>query len=93
MLERVRPSMVLTDMVMEHRFAGREVVEACLGLGVGVAVVSGLPGLENEALNCRFCSKSLISGATLECLLAEIVAEGQSRSRSYLRLSERLAAG
>jgi hypothetical protein len=84
MLERVRPSLVLTDMVMEHRAAGKDVVEACLQLGIGVAVISGLPGLDQESAGCRFCPKSDLSGATLERLLAETLADGLRRSRSII---------
>ncbi|MGC4063227.1 MAG: hypothetical protein QM784_00965 [Polyangiaceae bacterium] len=81
MLARVRPTFVLTDMVMEHRTAGREVVLACHALGIDVAVVSGMPGLELESLGCRFCKKLELSGGALESLLDEMIAESQTRSR------------
>lgn len=82
MLARVRPSLVLTDMVMEHRAAGREVVTACVRLGVDVAVVSGLPGLDSEELGCRFCRKSDLSGSALERLLTSMLSDSQSRARN-----------
>lgn len=87
MLGRVRPSLVFTDMVMEHRQAGCEVVAACQRLGVDVAVISGLPGLDSESLGCRFCRKSDLSGSALERLINELLMDGQERSRDSIRPS------
>lgn len=99
MLGRVRPSFVLTDMVMEHRQAGREVVAACQRLGVDVAVISGLPGLDSDTLGCRFCRKSDLSGNALEQLIADLLLDGQKRVLGSIRPSatgnpvERIYAG
>ena len=84
MLQRVRPSIVLTDMVMEHRDAGRRVIEAAESFGVAVAVVSGMPGLDEVAAEYPFCRKSDLSAERLEQLVGDLVFEHRNRSRSSL---------
>jgi CheY-like chemotaxis protein len=93
MLSRVRPALVLTDMVMEHRAAGREVVRACHALGIAVAVVSGLPGLEDEDLGCHFCSKSWLRGTTLEQLLTTMISDRTIHSQLKSAVVSRRLAG
>ena len=85
MLGRIRPSLVFTDMVMEHRNAGREVVAACRKLGVDVAVVSGMPDLDGESLGCRLCRKSDLSGSALEQLIVQMVSDKQQRTMDSIR--------
>lgn len=75
MLERVRPSLVLTDMVMEHRAAGLEVIAACQFRAIRVAVISGMPGLDQSAVGCRIARKASLSGEALERLIQDVMAE------------------
>jgi hypothetical protein len=81
MLQRVRPTVVLTDMVMEHREAGRWVISAAERLGVAVAVVSGMPGLDETILGHPFCRKSDLESDRLEHLVDELIAESYARQR------------
>lgn len=77
LLQRVRPTVVLTDMVMEHREAGHRVIAAADQLGVAVAVVSGMPGLEEVSLGKRFCRKSDLDLSRLEQLVGELIVENR----------------
>lgn len=81
MLLRVRPSIVLTDMVMEHREAGRSVVAAAQKLGISVALVSGLPGLDETTSGSRFLRKADLDSVQLEHLLDALIAEGRAAQR------------
>jgi CheY-like chemotaxis protein len=81
MLQRVRPTVVLTDMVMEHREAGRWVITAADQLGVAVAVVSGMPGLDEAVLGHRFCRKSDLDTTRLEQLVVSLIAENRAARR------------
>jgi CheY-like chemotaxis protein len=82
MLQRVRPTVVLTDMVMEHREAGQWVIAAANQLGISVAVVSGMPGLEEASLGHPIVRKSDLDAAKLEELVHRLVAENRSQHRS-----------
>lgn len=91
MLDRVHPSLVLTDMVMEHQRAGRDVIARAKQLGASVAVVSGLPGLHPEELGVPLQRKSDLNGNALEGLVLELINAAQQRSRDSVRASERVA--
>jgi len=84
MLQRVRPTVVLTDMVMEHRDAGHWVTSAAERLGVAVAVISGMPGLEESLLGHPFCRKSDLDTDRLEKLVNELIAQSYARQRESL---------
>jgi CheY-like chemotaxis protein len=92
MLQRVRPTVVLTDMVMEHREAGRWVVAAADQLGVAVAVVSGMPGSDESAGEHRFCRKSDLDAARLEQLVSDMVTENRTSGRASTFFSDRVTA-
>jgi CheY-like chemotaxis protein len=92
MLQRVRPTVVLTDMVMEHREAGRWVVAAADQLGVAVTVVSGMPGLDESTVGHRFCRKSDLDAAKLEQLVGDMVAENRACGRASSIFSDRMNA-
>jgi CheY-like chemotaxis protein len=91
MLQRVRPTVVLTDMVMEHREAGRWVISAAERLGVAVAVVSGMPGLDETTLGHPFCSKSELDSDRLEHLVDELIAKSYAKRResAFLTVGEK----
>jgi CheY-like chemotaxis protein len=90
MLQRVRPTLVLTDMVMEHREAGHWVIAAAEQLGVAVAIVSGMPGLDESAVGQRVCKKSHLDAAHLEQLVNELVEESRQRKRRPPYVSDRV---
>lgn len=81
MLQRVRPTVVLTDMVMEHREAGKWVISAAERLGVAVAVVSGMPGLDEPTLGHPFCRKSDLDSDRLERLVGDLIASSYASQR------------
>ena len=87
MLERVHPTLVLTDMVMEHRGAGCEVIASAQQLGASVAVVSGLPGLHSEELGVPLHRKSDLNFGALEGLVLDLIDAAQQRSRNSVRAS------
>jgi CheY-like chemotaxis protein len=91
MLQRVRPTVVLTDMVMEHREAGKWVISAAERLGVAVAVVSGMPGLDESTLGHPFCRKSDLNADRLERLVGDLIAKNYAKQResAYLISAER----
>ena len=91
MLERVHPTLVLTDMVMEHQRAGLEVIATAQQLGASVAVVSGLPGLRAEELGVPLHCKSELTGGSLEDLVLELIDAAQRRSRNSVRATEQVA--
>jgi CheY-like chemotaxis protein len=88
MLDRVHPSLVLTDMVMEHQRAGRDVIARAKQLGASVAVVSGLPGLRPEELDVPLQRKSELSGDVLERLVLHLIGAARRRSRDSVRASQ-----
>lgn len=92
MLQRVRPTVVLTDMVMEHREAGRRVIAAADQLGVSVAVVSGMPGFEEKALGKRFIRKSELDATCLERVVGELVLENRAIRRNSCFVSDPVSA-
>lgn len=92
LLGRIRPSVVLSDMVMEDRDAGVRVVSAARRWGVPVAVISGLPGLDATAVGARVHKKGALSLEDLRRLILELVEEGGSRPMPPLRRSERVAS-
>ncbi|HMA94097.1 MAG TPA: response regulator [Polyangiaceae bacterium] len=90
LLERVRPSVVLTDMVMENRNAGHWVIAAARKLNIAVAVISGLPGVADHVQGLRVLNKSDLDAPALEALMSDLVAEHRYRRRdstSHLRVS------
>lgn len=93
MLQRVRPTLVLTDMVMEHREAGQWVINAAERLGVTVAVVSGMPGLDEINLGHPFCRKSELDSDRLEHLVGDLIAESYAKKResAFLIVGEKPA--
>jgi CheY-like chemotaxis protein len=91
MLERVHPTLVLTDMSMEHRHAGRDVIATARQLGSSVAVVSGLPGLRSEELGVPLQRKSDLMGDSLEVLVLGLIDAAQQRSRNSVRATEQVA--
>ena len=91
MLERVHPTLVLTDMVMEHQGAGRDVIASAKQLGASVAVVSGLPGLRADDLGVPLHHKSDLIGDSLEELVLELIGAAQQRSRDSVRTTEQVA--
>ncbi len=91
MLDRVHPTLVLTDMVMEHQRAGRDVVARAKQLGASVAVVSGLPGLHAEELGVPLQRKSDLNDNALRDLIIDLIDAAQQRSRASVRPSERVA--
>ena len=91
MLERVHPTFVLTDMVMEHQSAGRDVIAMAQQLGASVAVVSGLPGLHSEELGVPLQRKSDLNANALEGLVFELIGAAQQRSRNSVRATEQVA--
>ncbi|HEY5958783.1 MAG TPA: response regulator [Polyangiaceae bacterium] len=90
MLQRVRPTLVLTDMVMEHREAGQWVIAAAEQLGVSVAVVSGMTGIEESSVGIRFCNKSDLDARRLEELVDELIAQSRNRAGRAVRSSDRV---
>jgi CheY-like chemotaxis protein len=90
-LDRVHPTLVLTDMSMEHQRAGRDVVARAKQLGASVAVVSGLPGLSAEELGVPLQCKSELDDNTLYELIVGLINASQQRSRASVRASERVA--
>jgi CheY-like chemotaxis protein len=97
MLERLRPSLVLTDMVMEHRSAGLEVIAACQSRAIRVAVISGMPGLEEASVGCRIARKASLSGSAVERLIEDVMAEPatvfQARPSGFVAQSLAMRAG
>lgn len=91
MLDRVHPSLVLTDMVMEHQRSGRDVIARAQRLGASVAVVSGLPGLRAEELGVPLQRKSDLTGEAIAGLIFELINDAQRRSRDSVRASEQVA--
>ena len=91
MLDRVHPTLVLTDMAMEHQGAGREVIRKAQRQGASVAVVSGLPGLREEDLGVPIQRKAELQGDTLAELIFELIESSQRRSRDSVRASELVA--
>lgn len=91
MLERVHPTLVLTDMAMEHQRAGRDVIATAKQMGASVAVVSGLPGLQSEELGVPLQRKSDLMGSSLETLIFELIGAAQKRSRDSVRATEQVA--
>lgn len=91
MLDRVHPTLVLTDMVMEHQRSGRDVIEKALSLGASVAVVSGHPGLREEELGVPLQRKSELLGSALQCLVFELIEGSQRRSRDSVRATHQVA--
>lgn len=81
MLERVRPTVVLTDMVMENRSAGRWVIAAARKLGIAAAVISGLPGIAEQSHGLRVLNKADLDASTLEALMSDLVAEHRRQRR------------
>ena len=91
MLERVHPTLVLTDMVMEHQAAGREVINMARRQGASVAVVSGLPGLREEDLGVPLQCKSDLQDGALAGLVFELIESAQRRSRDSVRATDQVA--
>jgi CheY-like chemotaxis protein len=91
MLERVHPTLVLTDMVTENQRAGREVIASAKQLGASVAVVSGVSGLRADELGVPLYPKSDLIGDSLEDLVFELIGAAQQRSRDSVRASEQVA--
>jgi CheY-like chemotaxis protein len=91
MLDRVHPTLVLTDMVMEHQRSGREVIDKATRLGASVAVVSGLPGLQQEELGVPLQRKSELQGTALEGLVFELIEGAQRRARDSVRAADQVA--
>jgi CheY-like chemotaxis protein len=81
MLQRVRPTIVLTDMVMENREAGRWVLAAAEKLNISAAVVSGMPGLDEAKVGRPVFLKSELDSGRLEQLVGELVAENRAERR------------
>jgi CheY-like chemotaxis protein len=91
MLSRVRPTIVLTDMAMEHNDAGREVIATAERQGAAVAVVSGSAALHAEELGVPLQRKSELQGDALAHLVLELVESARRRSRASLRPAARVA--
>jgi len=91
MLSRVHPTLVLTDMVMEHRSAGKEVIAAAHQLGARAAVISGFAGLCSSELGVPLLRKANLSEPTLETLVFELIDAAQRRSRDSVRANEQVA--
>ncbi len=91
MLERVHPTLVLTDMVMENQFSGREVISKATRLGASVAVVSGLPGLQAEELGVPLQHKSDLCGGGLQGLVFDLIERAQRRARDSVRATDQVA--
>lgn len=91
MLDRVHPTLVLTDMAMEHQRAGRDVIDKAMRLGASVAVVSGLPGLRQEELGVPLQRKSDLQGSALEGLVLGLIQGARKRARDSVRASDQVA--
>ena len=91
MLDRVHPTLVLTDMAMEHQRAGRDVIDKAIRLGASVAVVSGLPGLRQEELGVPLQRKSDLQGSALEGLVLGLIQGARQRARDSVRASAQVA--
>ncbi len=81
MLDHVRPSVVLTDMVMEERDSGMRVIESARRVGASCAVLSGLSGLDEQVVGAPVRSKVTLETAHLEELLGSLIEEKHRRSR------------
>jgi CheY-like chemotaxis protein len=92
LLERIRPSVVLSDMVMEDREAGVRVVLAARRWGVPVAVISGLPGLDAATVGAPVHKKGSLSSEDLQKLILELVEVGRCRSSASVRCLDRVAS-
>lgn len=91
MLQRVHPTLVLTDMVMECQVSGRDLIEMAQRLGASVAVVSEQPGLHEQHLGVRLQRKSDLQGGALEGLVFELIEGARRRSRDVMRATEQVA--
>lgn len=91
MLQRVHPTLVLMDMVMESQLSGRNLIEMAQRLGASVAVVSGQAGLHEQDLGVRLQHKSDLQGRALEGLVFELIEGARRRSRDSVRATERVA--
>ena len=91
MRERVRPAVVLTDMVMEQRDSGVHVIAAALRYGMGCAVISGLPGLDAAVLGVPVLRKSTVDGLKVGELVRSLIGEAQRRGSASLRPKEEVA--
>ncbi len=93
MLDRVHPTLVLTDMVMEHQHSGRDVIDKAVRLGASVAVVSGLPGLRQEELGVPLQRKSDLQagGGILEGLVLQLIQRAQRRARDSVPATDQVA--
>jgi len=91
LLDRIQPTLVLSDMVMESHTAGLRVVEAAMQRGLTVAVISGMPTLEPHSLPCRLLRKGQLTGAELSRLVNELLDERRQRNLDSLRAVESVA--
>jgi CheY-like chemotaxis protein len=91
MLQRVHPTLVLMDMVLEGQRTGRDLIEIAQRLGASVAVVSGQPGLHEQDLGVRLLRKTDLQDRALEGLVFELIEGARRRSRDSVRATEQVA--